>query len=79
MNSENFSIHTRQNERDNLIYEDVSCVINCNIADFRDEVYWILILSVKDKRNNNDSQLTLPQHQEVLRRINYLTIKKMNT
>ncbi|MGC6768021.1 hypothetical protein [Enterococcus sp. LJL51] len=76
MTNKNFSIITTPKEHDNLMYEDASCVIKCNIADFRDEVYWILLLSVKDKKTDDYCQLTSFQQAEILRRINYWTLKE---
>jgi hypothetical protein len=48
---------------DTLMYEDISCIVTCNVADFRDSVWWVTILTVFDKGKqlnvllNGDKQL----------------------
>ncbi|WP_026907685.1 hypothetical protein [Paucisalibacillus globulus] len=51
-----------------LIYEDTSCKVICNVADFRDPTWWIDIIKIVDKRNNesyppfkSDKQLEIYQ------------------
>jgi len=78
MSKENFKIMRKSNENKNLIYEDSSCIVYCNVADFRDEVCWTTILSVQDKKNTQQLKLTAEQKLEVYRRINYSMLKDLN-
>lgn len=78
MGKENFKIMRKSNENKNTIYEDPSCIVNCNVADFRDEVYWTIILSAHTNETIQQVQLTNEQELEVYRRINYLTLKDLN-
>lgn len=78
MGKENFKIMRKSTENKNTIYEDPSCIVNRNVADFRDEVYWTIILSVHTNEIMQQIQLTNEQELEVYRGINYLTLKDLN-
>ena len=78
MCKENFKIMRKSNENKNTIYEDSSCIVNCNVADFRDEVYWTIILSSHNKETRQQIPLTNEQELEVYRRINYLILRNLN-
>ncbi|MGC6768026.1 hypothetical protein [Enterococcus sp. LJL51] len=73
---ERFTIVINSSEKSNLIYKDLSCEVYCNVADFRDNVYWTILL--KAEKDGEKIGLTVKQKEEVYRRINYLSMKKSN-
>lgn len=77
MSKEQFQIMTTATEKENLIYSDPSCIVYCNVADFRDDSFWTVILWSEDKKDNQQIKLTNVQVLEVYRRINYLTVKEL--
>jgi len=78
MCTENFKIITKATEKDNLIYSDSSCIVYCNVADFRDDIFWTVILWAQNNKNTQQVKLTSEQVIEVYRRINYLTLKELS-
>ncbi|MHC5215100.1 hypothetical protein ACYSNR_00425 [Enterococcus sp. LJL128] len=78
MTNENFNVITKYNEKINLLYEDLSCIAYCNVVDFRDEVLWVGLSYVENKLTKKNVKLNSKQNKELFRRINYMTIKKMN-
>ncbi|MEI5990481.1 hypothetical protein A5881_001974 [Enterococcus termitis] len=78
MKKENFKIITKATGMKNLIYEDSSCYVYCNVADYRDEVLWVGIISIQDKKNMTNIQLKTIQKDELFRRINYLSTRELH-
>ncbi|MBO0447638.1 hypothetical protein JZO78_14995 [Enterococcus ureilyticus] len=78
MSKEKFQIMTKATEKENLIYSDSSCIVYCNVADFRDDSFWTIILWSENKKDNQQIKLTNVQVLEVYKRINYLTVKELS-
>lgn len=78
MSKEKFQIMTKATEKENLIYSDSSCIVYCNVADFRDDSFWTVILWLENKKDNQQIKLTNVQVLEVYKRINYLTVKELS-
>lgn len=78
MSKEKFQIMTKATEKENLIYSDSSCIVYCNVADFRDDSFWTVILWSENKKDNQQIKLTNVQVLEVYKRINYLTVKELS-
>ncbi|MBU3102411.1 MULTISPECIES: hypothetical protein [Clostridium] len=53
----------------NLEYEDMSCLISLPTADVRDEVLWVSIEKVLDKRQDLETKLSKTQRYEVIKRV----------
>lgn len=78
MSKEKFQIMTKATEKENLIYSDSSCIVYCNVADFRDDSFWTIILWSENKKDNQQIKLTNVQVLEIYKRINYLTVKELS-
>lgn len=78
MEIENFKIIRKAEDMNNLIYEDSSCYVYCNVADYRDKVLWTVILSAWNRITEQDIELTKNQKNEVYKRINYSTVNDLN-
>ncbi|MGC6768029.1 hypothetical protein [Enterococcus sp. LJL51] len=78
MSNENFNVTTKYNEKINLLYEDLSCIAYCKVVDFRDEVLWVDLSYVESRLTKKNVKLSSKQNTELFKRINYMTIKKMN-
>ncbi|WP_206913515.1 hypothetical protein IGL98_003469 [Enterococcus sp. DIV0840] len=78
MSKEKFQIMTKATEKENLIYSDSSCIVYCNVADFRDDSFWTIILWSENKKDKQQIKLTNVQVLEVYKRINYLTVKELS-
>ncbi|ALS36600.1 hypothetical protein ABID30_003133 [Enterococcus rotai] len=78
MGKEKFQIMTKATEKENLIYSDSSCIVYCNVADFRDDIFWTVILWTENKKNTQQIKITNEQVLEVYKRINYLTVKELS-
>lgn len=63
------TISTVSNGDENLIYEDSSCKVVCNVSDFRDTTWWVTILEVYDKEKNRPILLTNKKLMEAYQRI----------
>lgn len=54
-----------------LVYEDCSCKAICNVADFRDLAWWIVVIKVFDKKNEKEVKLDESKELELYKRILY--------
>ncbi|MBN8209826.1 hypothetical protein JI666_13800 [Bacillus sp. NTK071] len=65
------SFITKTDGIDTLTYEDNSCDVECNVADFRDQIWWISIIKVVSKKSGSPITLTTSKQLELLQRIEF--------
>lgn len=52
-----------------IVYEDISCKVSCNVADFRDPVWWLGIMYVYDKKKNENIKVDREKKKEIYQKI----------
>ncbi|KHL92376.1 hypothetical protein QW71_29465 [Paenibacillus sp. IHB B 3415] len=52
-----------------LFYEDSSCRVFINVADFRDEIWWTTIIKAVNKKSDEVEKINNQQKIEIYRRI----------